>query len=378
MTRPTPNHPASAAWEPPGSAPRRHRPDHRGHGRREFDPDRRSSRSNDRGFAGDPADGSNRRDSFERRGAERRGEHGSDRRSELRFERRSAPGSDRRSELSFERRSERGSERRSDRGYDRRDLAFEHRSDRLDERSRTGRDSERRSDRGPRGFSPDRRTNSDDPRNTAIGRRSHYSSDQRNERDIDRRSRRGHGHGHGHGPQEFGPTWDNSAPDPARRTRDTRRERTDHRRSERTPRPGREAYQAYQAERRPNRQSDRDDCHPDRHANHQPSRHRGDRQAIRESRGDRQAIRESRTDRQVFRESRTDRRQSRAPRHTPGPIPEHRAIAESLAGARRALHKLTHAYLAAMSTTDSTHRDQARDILTAARRDLHAILTPEA
>ncbi|WP_194926747.1 hypothetical protein, partial [Catenulispora pinisilvae] len=60
------------------------------------------------------------------------------------------------------------------------------------------------------------------------------------------------------------------------------------------------------------------------------------------------------------------------------PTPAQRTTRDAFTGAERALRKLTHAYLQAVSTPDSTHRDQARAILATARRDLRTILTPEA
>lgn len=65
-------------------------------------------------------------------------------------------------------------------------------------------------------------------------------------------------------------------------------------------------------------------------------------------------------------------------RLTPDQRADLRATQVALTAADRALRKLATAYAAAISATDPTHRDQARAVLANARRDLRAILTPEA
>ena len=91
--------------------------------------------------------------------------------------------------------------------------------------------------------------------------------------------------------------------------------------------------------------------HTDRHP--QPQRDSGHRH--------RNARPEPGADRRRNARPEPDPRRKRDPRREPDP--------------HRALRNLTHAYLAALNTPDSTHRDQARTIPTTARR---ALLTPES
>ena len=319
MTSPSNHTPASAAWEPPGSAPRRpnrtrrdrrdDRPRHnerRPHARdlgpdaRHLDP-REGRRSYDpRTFDLLPAS-SHGADPYDERAINRRTHRGYSRRSD--FEPRTEHGLPRREERQADRRS-----RRRDLGPDARHLGP---TSSFNRRTATDNTPDlaiarhgRRTDHGPEfdcGARFDQRAEFE--RRPKIDRRTEHQADQ-------------HPRRHRHNPGPFGPEQDAFTPTSDRRTRNPRRQRDDHR-PDRTPRSSRHA--------------DR----PDRRPPH--------------------------------------------PSPTPaGPTAEHATITESLADAHRALHKLTHAYLAALTSTDPTHHDQARAILATARQDLRTILTTEA
>jgi hypothetical protein len=389
------HYPASAAWELPGSGRHlRTRGDSRrsdrlrlGHDDRRFGG--REPYGRPEGRRGYAARGFDFKQAFDERFGPRK-ERPADRRARQRYGRfdygsgpgfASGPDFGRDSTFGrgrgFDCRS--GSDMGPERGFERRD---EQQADRRSRRRSGAPDSRfnRRSDSGHRA---ERSIGSEEPQS---GRRTRRGFDRRDEQQADRRSRRrscalDFGAG---SPLDYRDAFDSRI----ERGFDRRNERHADRRSQRgSTAPDSRFDRRDQRDLAPSGRGH----HPGRRAEHETDRHTHRHHGPRPFGPDRDASvpdstrraptarrqRDDRPDRARRSDRPSRRRESSNPRANPEPRTNPRPT-EPLAGPHRALQNLTHACLAALTTGNPTHREQAHTILTAARHHLHTLATPEA